>query len=198
MKRIGDSSEDEMILAFLQAEIDSDKRRQQIKQVLESLKCDESIIREGDITNKLENSLRRVLLDYRGFRFHDLLFNGFPEDVQWEVYNFTLNELEDFYYIRSLEFCEFTHDTRKIKDSVSAILKNIGRPQTINDFQGAITALKSGKIFPHAIAVTDKTRIVLLEGHKRITAYCYLNGQCEYQPKFILGYSSNIHKWNFF
>ena len=73
MRVIRDSSEDEMVLAFLSAEVDSNRFGAVVRQLLGDLE----LVRNADTTDATANQRRRsVLVQYRGWGRNSALFLG--------------------------------------------------------------------------------------------------------------------------
>jgi hypothetical protein len=82
MIELGGTTEVEMIVAFLKAEIDSD--RQQL--IVHSLNCrgrDRNLIDNPNLLDEMENADRKSVLCYRGYEKREWLFSGFPLDAVW-------------------------------------------------------------------------------------------------------------------
>ena len=85
MKIIGDTTEDDMVAAFLKAEANSLRWGESIKKLLDEHKINKNIIDSPDITNQEENSLRAIILgEFRGYKQNKDLFENFPQEVNWK------------------------------------------------------------------------------------------------------------------
>ncbi len=85
MKEFGAASEDDVVLAFLRAEIDSPKWEQKYSRELRNLNLDRvSLIDAADLTDARACVARKLLLDgVRGYGRNVALFAGFPRDTTW-------------------------------------------------------------------------------------------------------------------
>lgn len=100
MRIVGHSSEAEMVLAFLKAEVDSEEYPGSIGRELLMQGYTRTIIDNADLKDLRENHARAMcLLGYRGFKQNRLLFNGFPDDVAWQRVSLTPGEVGQAKYI---------------------------------------------------------------------------------------------------
>ena len=108
MQELGTASEDDVILAFVQSEINSPKWGPFYKANL--------LGRGLDPANWLSSSnaavRRGVLGDVRGFRRNDGLFRGFPLDVKWRRVSVEPSDFSRLKYISSAKDWEPRHAAR--------------------------------------------------------------------------------------
>src|SRR5437588_4675892 len=85
MIEIGPATENEMVLAFVQAEIDSARFGPIYTGILSNSGINrESLIDRADLNSAKDNWMRKELLKrVRGYGNDSLLFRGFPNSVQW-------------------------------------------------------------------------------------------------------------------
>ena len=94
MQIIRDATEDEMVLAFLQAEIDSPNYGP-------CLAPFGDVIEIADLADEEANFARRGALSAcRGYP-DKALFTGFPSNVDWKLMDVTVAELGDFRYLNN-------------------------------------------------------------------------------------------------
>ena len=77
VRRVNDATVDEMVLAFLQAEVDSVRFSDCIEGVLGG---DLTVVRQPSDTPGESIRCRHVLACCRGFEMNTFLFRGFPAD----------------------------------------------------------------------------------------------------------------------
>lgn len=199
MIEIGPVTRHEMVLAFLAAEIDSPSYEPYIKPLLQRLGQTRSkLIDNGDVTNATDNQVRTELLKaYRGYSADAYLFNGFPSDVRWRRVEIQLNELGRLKYGNFKDWVKLSEGSRMVVDGA----RNIGRIQTEEDIKDKVEAvvkkIERGHRFPELITVqTVDDELVLVEGHKRATAY--MIAKPSHPIELLIGSSSQIKKWRWY
>lgn len=201
MQIIRKITEDEMILEFLKAEFDSTRFKENLIKHLKDLKESENVILAADLTNSNQNQLRKKLFGlYRDYGSNDGLFEGFPTEVEWfdaRISKFEL--LNKVYYIDYSYWNELSNGTRLPKDAVPNIINNVKVFNVSNDgFISASKDFKNGKTFAKLILVSDYKKIVVLEGHLRLTAYAMNPNLLEENTLVLIGYSKHMQNWSCF
>lgn len=194
-------TENIMILEFLKAELDSSRFKNKIKKGLSELRVSTEIINNANLGDVNENNIRKKIFDiYRDYENKQGLFEGFPDDVDWYEADITKEELlNEVYYIDYDYWTELTHGSRLPKDAVKAIkegktvfgVSNEGFINTSND-------LRKGKRFKKLILVSDGRKIVVLEGHLRLTVYAMNPDLVPEKMPVIIGYSNSMFEWGCF
>lgn len=200
MKILQRISEDEVIAEFLIAEINSKRFGALIKNAMGNE--DATIVTNPNINNNQENHYRRSLLgEVRGFGKNEDLFENFPSEVSWNRAIFTKEDLQAVMYIDYSYWNQLSNNTRYPVDAAKNILNDVEIFSVSNDgFREIHSEIKRGKTFPRLIFVScnEYSRIVVLEGHARLTAY-FLD--LEYVPEeleVIMGYSEEFVKWDLY
>ena len=178
MKILRDSSEEEMVLAFLQGEIRSHRFREDILKALREQGTDEALITEGDIGNASENALRAAVLGaFRGYPDREI-FQDYPANVQWKYVEFAEEDLKDLCYISYSYWDEISKGTRKPVEAAKTVLAGEEIFGVSNQyFLDGSEKLRAGEHFPPIILLTDSPeRYVLVEGHCRATCYAMVPG----------------------
>jgi hypothetical protein len=180
-------TDDEVVLAFLQGEVDSPLYginsanvgpiyRRVLTQVGFAR---EELINHGELLSPSQNSARKLLLGaVRGYpdRF---LFAGFPRDATWRQVKLEGDEVRRLRYGRFDNWVALSGGTRSVFDGATRIASSRGQTnampvvQTITDaVQAVAIEVNRGKKYPPLIAAeaTDGC-FILLEGHTRATAY---------------------------
>jgi hypothetical protein len=118
------------------------------------------------------------------------LFHGFPPDVEWERVALTADEVLGILYIDWDWWLRVSNGTRLA--TVAAEVQ--GR----DDGDRAIAAAVDTN--PELIVVTDPahSRLVLLEGHVRLTAYAAFPEYLPAELELYLGTSPSIADWSEF
>jgi hypothetical protein len=98
MKEIGPASEDEMISAFLRAEIDSSRYGNTVNMLSAEHQRSRALIESSNFRDFAENAARKAILArYRGYP-NQLLFAGFPADAIWRRVEFDPVDLATLRY----------------------------------------------------------------------------------------------------
>ena len=201
MKKIKKSSEEEMVLEFLKMELQSDRFSSKILKILKNLKLDIDIINNGNLLNDNENRLRSVVLgQFRGYKLNKELFKNYPNKIKWYWVLLDEQDLEKIRYINYSYWNELSNFTNSPLEAAKTIFSGKEIYGVSNKgFLEASDYLKDGGIFPPLIMITDmnETKYVILEGHKRLTAYA-LSPEYFKNVSVLLGYCSteNFANWN--
>lgn len=190
MKKIRDASEDEMILVYLQEEIESERFSDDIIKVLETLGLHKDIICKGNIENSIENEQRKKILSlFRGYPDKEI-FENYPKMARWEFVEFETSDLDKIYYIDYDYWNELSKGTSKPSEAAQSVYEGIEIFGVSNEpMFAAKKYLESGN-FPPIIAYTcGNQKLLLLEGHKRMTVYGMLPQRFEGSFGYI-GYCS--------
>lgn len=198
MIEISPSEENEVVLAFLKAEIDSPRFGSNYKTILlNSGLSRREIIDHPDLRNKEQNHIRRELLKaVRGYKANNYLFAGFPSDISWRKVQIKPDEFDLLRYAKCQPWIRLSGDTRLVTHgakNVDCIIvegANQNIKQIADDF-------KKGKRYPELIAVEDHDgSLILVEGHTRATAYALAN--LNEDVTILLGSSPTMHLWSFY
>lgn len=197
MRFIKKSSEEEMVLAFLKAEIDSPRFKGSIEDTLSRLGYTRALIENANLNNSLENQARANCLAFRGFKNNQALFQGFPTDILWERISLSKKELGILKYANYPTWVNLSVGTRLIADGA----KNIDIIQVAENTNTNVKAVQklveSGAVFPELILVSKnkKDDLILIEGHTRATAYELAKDYLKDEIEVIVGYSEGLGSW---
>jgi hypothetical protein len=202
MKIIKNITEDEMIAVFMKAEIGSFRFGGKIFEQLEKDNKHRGIVDNPDISNQEDNNYRKKLLgEYRGYGLNRELFENFPTDVSWKRVGLNKADLEKVKYINYDYWVELSNGSRLVKDGAKSILAGIEVFKNPNkNFLEAAESLKQGFVFPEIILVArdEKTDLVVLEGHLRLTAYLMEPNFIPEELEAIVGFSKDFDKWGLY
>jgi len=170
MRLIGPASEDDMIAAFLTAEITSQRYGPHIREILAGLGQPSGVAERPDTTDDAANTVRRqVLAAYRSYPSGDV-FTGMPADVTWQRAALTPAELATVRYIDYPYWTDFSGGTRLAADGA----RRLGRWQ--DQPPGSIYRqigenLRDGRLPPAIILLGEPglANLIVIEGHKRLT-----------------------------
>jgi len=172
MKKIRDSSEDEMVLTFLQEEIESERFKDGIYDALSKLNLDETLIRNANLLDNEENKLRKQVLGiFRGYPDKEI-FENYPKIIKWEFVKFEAEDLDHIYYIDYDYWNELSKNTSKPTVAAQTVFEGIEIFDVPNNQFFDAQKFLLHNDFPPVIAYTcGNGNFLLLEGHKRMTAY---------------------------
>lgn len=174
MKILYQSSEEEMILEYLRAEISSERFSDDIQETMKKLALDEKIISSADLQSDDENRKRRELLgSFRGYGRNESMFERFPVITDWKLCSFSQKDLENIRYIHYSYWSELSGGTHRPVDAAERIRKGICiYGQSNEGFNNAASYIRNGGTFPKMFFLTaDFKSYVIVEGHLRMTAY---------------------------
>jgi len=192
----GPTTEDEMVVAFLQAELSSSRYERHIRKGLADLGAKSRVIEQPNLADQLENDMRRWLLSYRGYPLRAGLFTNFPHDVQWRRVELDLADLRDLRYIRHPNWTNLSNGTRLVQDGALSVREHSSDPR-FEQIVGIAEGIRNGVCFPALIAVQNESDyLVLVEGHSRATAYVF-ESFGETVEAFV-GSSASMKDWPFY
>ena len=197
---LGIISEDEMIGAFLQAEING--RHEIIKNIimkkLEMYKQGRDIIDDPKYDIPEINKIRKEILAVRGYP-NTHLFTNFPANMVWHRVLIGIKELKNIQYLSDKEGLLPLTGTRSPGAFAVKIKGDPKKPQHLPYLEAA-EKIKRGNAFTEMILVARNadpgSNVVTLEGNLRITAYMLAFEYIKKEVKAIIGYSEDIKKWD--
>lgn len=166
---IRDSSPQETVLAWLQAELASERFKNDLLQSLLKFETTESIITKANLDDTIENSLRyKVLKDYRDW------FDDNVNEYRWSLVELDADDVGKLEYIDYSYWNELSDKTRKVEIAAKNIQNGKVVFQVPNDrFWSVAKAIETGEEFSPIVILKDSpdssSRIV--EGHLRATSY---------------------------
>ena len=201
MRLIRPISENEMVAVFLRTEIESPRWRKQIEKVLARDGREADVIRSPDLADPEANAYRRRVLDeYRAYEQRDGLFGGFPDDVEWHRASLTADEVLDILFIDWSWWLSVTGSSRRPRDAAQRIASGAIAGADGPSHEPIAAALRADEPPPELIAVTTPAheKLVLLEGHVRLTAYALYPDYLPAELEILLGVSERIGDWALF
>jgi hypothetical protein len=195
MRLLKSASEDEVIAAFLRAEIDSDRYGRKLRGLLARDRRKPGVLQHPDLADDYENRYRRRLLDeHRAYERREEMFGGFPREVDWFRAALERQEVLDILYINWDWWLTISGGSRSPRDAARRI-----RAGMIADVTAAEHAPAAGASErpPELIAVTTPARapLVLVEGHVRLTAYALFPEHLPPTTEILLGVSEKMTRW---
>lgn len=200
MKIVSQVQEDEVIAEFLFAEVNSDRFKEGILNALGD--HDLNLLIKPNLNDQAENQIRRDILgETRGFGRNSDLFENFPTEVKWYKAIFEKQDLNEVMYINYSYWNELSSNTRLPLQASKNIMNQIEVFGISNQgFLDINLALKNGKVFPRLIFVSmnENSRVVILEGHARLTAYHLDNDYIPDELEVIIGFSDKFSAWDLY
>lgn len=200
MKIISQVQEDEVIAEFLFAEINSDRFNEEILHALGD--HDLNLLIKPNLNDQAENQIRRDILGQtRGFGRNTDLFENFPTEVKWYRALFDRQDLNKVMYINYSYWNELSSNTRLPLQASKNIMNHIEVFGISNEgFLDINLALKNGKVFPRLIFVSmnENSRVVVLEGHARLTAFYLDKDYIPDELEVFIGLSDKFSVWDLY
>ncbi len=199
METLGSITENEMVMEFVRAEVDSLTFGPYY--VFPAGWDRLSLLDNGDPNDAEQNRIRMDMLEaVRGYRGRRILFRGFPFDVTWSRCTVDVGELQAFRYANYDALLALSGPSRQVRDGAARIAQRASFPDPENlgrDIQGIVQGLRQGKVYGDLIAVEAGDGVnVLLEGHKRATAHCVF--ETEGVIGVIVGRSPSVRGWKLY
>jgi hypothetical protein len=198
MRVIGPASEDDMVLAFLRAELDSSRFAPDVLTALAELGLDRRLVDRADLDDAEANRSRRQVLEHhRGpRRGPDAgVFGGFPDDVSWCWVGLTPAELADVRYIHWDYWLEVSGGTRRPADAIARMRAQWDAPgDTVREIADTV----AGGSMPHEIIVVGLPPgrgLVVLEGNVRLSGLLLRPELLPAEVRVLLGTSPRIAEW---
>jgi hypothetical protein len=204
MQDLGAVSDDQVILSWLQAEIESPPFQSYLigdppkpSHLARAL----ALARNPDLNNAEQNvERRRIIASAHGFGRGALIFAGLADDVVWRRYRVSITDVgQMFYSNRNAAWTTLAPATRKVVEGAS----NAGRTFSGDDTNMHILAL-AGTIC-HAEAAPELSELICLrlpdggisvvEGHARATAIVIEAHRLRDGVDAYIGDSPTIANW---
>jgi hypothetical protein len=193
-----------VILAFLRAELDSPRFGQATRRALDA--CGGvGLVTAPDLDSTDENAARRqALATAKGWGTDAGLFRGFPADVCWSHGVLDREELDRVRFIDYSYWLEISGGSRRPADVAGTVASGRLAPWVrqlgvdwCRDEEAALAAARS--VHPLIVVATpDHERIVVLDGHARLTGLYAANLVEDVDVVAYVGTSPNISAWALF
>lgn len=174
MEVLGQSSEEEMIIEYLRAELSSERFSDNTREAMGRMGMDEGIVLSADPQSDEENRKRRELLGLvRGYGRGESMFERFPAVTDWKRCSFAQDDLDRIRYIHYSYWTELSGGTHRPTDAAERIRGGVCVYGQGNEgFLRAASHIRNGGSFPAMFFLTaDFEDFVIVEGHLRMTAY---------------------------
>lgn len=198
----GPARECEMVLAFLKAEVGTERWSGNTARAFAGLGQPdlslEMLIENADLQNESHNTARKQMLaNYRGYGCNEFLFRGFPADATWRRVELEPQDLGCLIYCAESNWNTFSHGTR----NPGVVAQRIENGELHDDPAPRVRAIqervRTGDRLPELIVAEGANgKLILIEGHSRATAYVGLDWN-ENIPVLVAS-SSTMKQWHFF
>jgi hypothetical protein len=199
MRVLAPATEDDMVLLFLRAEIDSWRFSAALLEALTELGHDRSLVDHADTSDPEENAVRReALARARGYLRNKAVFNGLPDDISWSWAMLTPDELAAVRYIDWDYWLDVTGGTRRPADAIER-MRNEWDSEG-NDVCAIADSVARGSL-PLEIIVLGRPPggdLVVLEGHVRLSGLLLRPGNLPAEVRVLLGTSPRIEEWGLY
>jgi hypothetical protein len=190
MRLLHPITEGEMISVFLRGELDSERYGDKLRGML---------ARDGRELGDADDAYRRQLLDeHRAYERRDGMFFGFPREVDWFRAALTRDEVLDILFIDWSWWLDLSGGSRRPRDAARRIrageVAGITAGVTVEEHEPFLASTSE------LIAVTtpDDSRLVLVEGHVRLTAYALFPERVPTELEVLVGVSGDMPSWCLF
>jgi hypothetical protein len=186
-----------MVATFVRGELESPRFGGRLLALLGDDGKDASLLTRPNLGDLEENAYRESLLDRcRSWTRREGLFGGFPHDVEWFRVALSPDEVLAILYIDWDWWLAVSGGTRLPAEAARRI--RCGEvPGTTAEGHEAIAARLRAREDHELIAVApcDHSKLVLLEGHVRLTAYALFPDTLPAELEILLGVSDQITGW---
>lgn len=204
MEDTGAANEDQVILAWLQAEIESAGFQQYIigdPPNPANLSLALKLARSPNLRDAEQNRMRRqIIANTHGFGMGVGTFQGLANDISWRRVKLTTGDVADMLYAsRSGAWTILAPVTRKVAEGAT----NVGHVFTGDPTNMVVLSLAYGinhsdKKVPEIIALRRPDgRLVILEGHARATAIVLEAQRFTHGVEAYVGDSPSVANWAF-
>lgn len=202
MDELGSASEDQVILAWLQAEIESTDFQAYLignPPNPANLSLALKAARTPDLHDETQNQLRRqIITSAYGFGTGAGSFEGLGPDLRWRKVRLTTDEVSEMLYMRrDGPWHLLSPVTRKVAEGAT----NIGHVFTGDSTNMVVLSLASGlchsdKKVPEIIALRRPDgALVILEGHARATAIVLEAHRFPHGAQAYVGEGASVAGW---
>jgi hypothetical protein len=198
----GTASEDQVILAWLQAEIESTAFQQYLigdPPNPANLSLALKLARSPNLHDDEQNRMRRqIIATTHGFGMGVGQFQGLANDIRWRRFKLTAGEIGEMLYAsRSGAWTILAPVSRKVAEGAT----NVGHIFTGDQTNMVVLSLAYGinhsdKKVPEIIALRRPDgHLVILEGHARATAIVLEAQHFKHGAEVYVGDSSSVASW---
>ena len=193
------ATENEMIATFLRGELASSRFGERLALHIQQLGLAVDLVTSPDLADEQANRSRRELIThFRGWGSTQSVFGGLPaKRTDWVWVELSERDLiERVFYIQHFweAFSGGTRRPAQVADRVRRGDADVG-PEI---YQSILADVRRGNMPNPPILVSNPAmeRLVILEGHLRITAYLVEPDVVPFPIRALLGLSVSINEWS--
>jgi hypothetical protein len=201
MRILREASEAEIVASFLRGELDSPRWGDRLMELLREDGVDPAVVRTPSLADADECAYRASLLDrHRAWLRREGLFKGFPERVEWTRAALVPDEVLTIRYINWDWWLRASDGTRRPLDAAARIRRGQIAGVTVEEHEPIAARLQSPEPPEELIAVAppDRSRLVVVEGHVRLTAYALYPEYLPLELEIYVGTAPDMHHWTEF
>jgi hypothetical protein len=187
-----------VVACFLHAEIDSGRFGPRLAALLETDGRERSILTQPDTGDAAANAYRRDLLDrHRGWAKREGLFEGFPEETDWFRAALDRDAVLSILYINWDWWRRFSGGTRRPIDAAARIRRGEAEGEDGSGLELLARRLTGADPPQELILISSPahSRLVVVEGHVRLTAYALCPECLPSELEVLLGVSVDAEEW---
>jgi hypothetical protein len=157
------------------------------------------VLGHPDIDDADANAYRARVLDrHRGWLKRIGLFQGLPRDLEWTLVALTPEEVLAMRYIDWDWWLEISDGTRDPSVAADRIRRGLVPGADLDEDRALAERLRSPTPPPELIAIAepDFAKLVVLEGHVRLTAYALFPHVLPDELPVFVGTSDDVQRWS--
>ena len=201
MRIVRAASEPEVVATFLRAEIESTRWGDKLRTLLREDGAEEAVLVRPDLEDAEANAYRARVLDrHRGWLQRIGLFQGLPRDLDWKLVALTPPEVLAIRYIDWDWWLEISAGTRDASVAADRIRRGLVPGADLDSDRALAERLRSAAPPPELITIAppDLSKLVVLEGHVRLTAYALFSELLPDELHVFVGTSADVDRWSEF
>ena len=186
------ATEDEMIAAFVRAELESPRFGAALRTTLAELGMSVEVVSAAPSIAGANEARRQLLAAYRGWGQYESVFGGMPDDVVWSWADLDESVLRERVFTIKWYF-EEAFGTRSAHEI--AEMKRRAADTSRSQLERSVA---EGRMLEPLIllAEPDLRRLVILEGHSRIVSYLANPDLVAFPIPAMVGTSSRVAEWS--
>jgi hypothetical protein len=184
--------EDAVVRAFLRAELGSARFGARLTELLGDVPPEDVFTRDAEFR-------RNLLARHRGWRSEGL-FDGLPEEVEWYRVAAKPDEVLDIRFIKWDWWLRISDGTREPRVAAERIRRGLVPGGDPGADEPIAAALRGSQRPPELIALAppERSPVVLIEGHVRLTAYALFPQYLPDELELFVGIAENAREWSEF